>query len=74
MTQKWEQKAFMTSELSANLDRAKVSDRRSLVKVGETALSLGHNLYEVLLSHSTIKWTWQKHRKQTRDEIKESLS
>ena len=47
------QKAFKTPDLSATLDKVKASHRTALIIAGETT-SLGHNLNEVSLSHSTI--------------------
>ncbi|GBO21153.1 hypothetical protein AVEN_169102-1 [Araneus ventricosus] len=52
----------MTPYLAAVLDRTKVSDRKAVFVVAETARSLGYEVDEITLSRSSIRPERMKHR------------
>ena len=54
-TRKRARKNVITPSLAAALDRTKLSDRKATFVVAATAKSLGHNLDELNVSHSTIR-------------------
>lgn len=67
-------KVVITSEMTAALDRSKVSDRKVMMIVTETAKSLGHEVNELALNRETIRRSRQKHRKKMTEKIKEKFS
>lgn len=52
----------MTPYLAAALHRSKVSDRKAVFVVAETARSLGYEVDEITLSRSSIRRERMKHR------------
>jgi hypothetical protein len=55
-------KDVITPELAAALDRAKVSDRMAMHIISATAVSLGHDVSELVLSVASIKRAREKYR------------
>jgi hypothetical protein len=53
---------IMTPALTAMLDRTKVTDRKAVFIVAETAKSLGHDIQDLALSRSSIRRQRQDHR------------
>ena len=47
-------KTVVNPELAAALDRTKVSDRKAVFVIAETAKSLGHNIDELALNRDSI--------------------
>jgi hypothetical protein len=45
----------ITPKLAAALDRTKLSDRKATFVISETAKSLGHDIGDFCINHSSIK-------------------
>ncbi|GBM55689.1 hypothetical protein AVEN_139388-1 [Araneus ventricosus] len=60
----------MTLYLAAALDRTKVSDRKAVFVVAETAKSLGYEVDEITLSRSSIRRERMKHRSNMFQQLK----
>ena len=63
-------KTVVTPELAAALDRTKVSDRKAVFVIAETAKSLGHNIDELALNRDSIRRHRVEHRVQRSANIK----
>lgn len=57
-------KSVFTQQLAATLDRTKISDRKAMFVIAETAKSLGHNIHDLALSRDSIRRQRMKHRVQ----------
>src|ERR1043165_8053263 len=64
-------KKVLSPDLSAALDRTKVSDRKATFVIAEAAKSLGHNISEFTLSRSSIRRKRQEHREERLIMLKE---
>ncbi|GBM56885.1 hypothetical protein AVEN_227383-1 [Araneus ventricosus] len=60
----------MTPYLAAAFDRTKVSDRKAVCVVAETARSLGYEVDEIALSRSSIRRERMKHRSNMFQQLK----
>lgn len=54
--------SIITPELAAALDRTKMSDRKAMHVLVETAQSLGHNIEDLALNRDSIRRQRMKHR------------
>ena len=45
-------KVVITPQLAATLDRTKISDRKAMFVISETAKSLGHNITDLALNRN----------------------
>jgi len=61
-TQKRGRSIVVTPQLSAALDRTKVSDRKATFIIAETAKSLGHNIDNIAINPASIRRQRMKHR------------
>lgn len=66
-------KSIITAGLTAALDRSKVSDRKAMIIVSETAKSLGHNISDLALNRQSIRISRQKHRKMLAEQVRASF-
>jgi len=64
---------IITPKLATVLDRTKVSDRKAVFEVAETAKSLGCDINEVSLNRSTIRRKRMSNRIKESQKLKESL-
>ena len=64
---------IITPELATVLDRTKISDRKAVFVVAETAKSLGHDIKEVSLNRSTIRRKRIFNRAEQSQKFKENL-
>lgn len=55
-------KVVVTPQLAATLDRTKMSDRKAMFVISETAKSLGHNITDLALNCDSIRRLRMKHR------------
>ena len=60
----------LTTNRVATLDRNKVSDRDTVIIIGETVRSLGKEIQPMVLNQSSIRLQRQKHSKATEERIK----
>ncbi|GBN67385.1 hypothetical protein AVEN_211018-1 [Araneus ventricosus] len=63
-------KKVMTPYLAAALDRIKVSDRKAVFVVAETARSLDYEVDEITLCRSSIRREIMKHRSNMFQQLK----
>lgn len=63
----------VTPELCGALDRTKMSDRKAMMVVTATAQSLGHNVEDIALNHSSIRRLRQQHRTVGASNLKEAF-
>ncbi|KAK2707759.1 hypothetical protein QYM36_015456 [Artemia franciscana] len=54
-------KVVVTLQLAATLDRTKMSDRKAMFIISETAKSLGHNITDLALNRNSIRRLRMKH-------------
>ena len=55
-------KVVITLQLAATLDRTKMSDRKAMFIISETAKSLGHNITNLALNRNSIRRLRMKHQ------------
>ena len=55
-------KVVITPQLAATLDRTKMSDRKAIFVISETAKSLGHNITDLALNRNSIRRLRMKNR------------
>ena len=63
-------RSVLTPHLAAALDRTKVSDRKAVFVIAETAKSFGHNIDDLALNRDTIRRLRVQHRTQRSADIK----
>lgn len=63
-------RSVLTPHLAAALDRTKVSDRKAVFVIAETAKSFGHNIDDLALNRDTIRKLRVQHRTQRSADIK----
>jgi len=63
-------KTVVTPELAAALDRTKVSDRKALFVVAETAKSLGHDVASLALNRSSLRRQRLEYRSEVSTRLK----
>lgn len=63
-------KVVISSAMTAALDRAKVSDRKAMIIVTETAKCLGHDVGDFALNRETIRCSRQQHRQMRAEQLK----
>jgi hypothetical protein len=63
-------KRIVTPQLAATLDRTKISDRKAMFVISETAKSLGHNVEDLALNRDSIRRQRMKHRLQQSETLK----
>ena len=63
-------KSIVTPQLAATLDRTKISDRKAMFVISETAKSLGHNVENLALNRDSIRRQRMKHRLQQSETLK----
>ena len=66
-------KKVVTPKLTAMLDRNKVTDRKAVFVVAETAKSLGHDIQDLALSRSSIRRYRLEHRASISAHLKETF-
>ena len=64
----------ITPKLAAALDRTKMSDRKAMFVISETAQSLGHNVNTLSISRSSIKRHREEQRAQMAAALKEEFT
>lgn len=69
-----ERKAVLSKDVTAALDRTKVTDRQAVHLLAATAHSLGHDVDEITLSRSSIKRARSANREQTATDAKISFN
>jgi hypothetical protein len=63
----------LTPELTAMLDRSKVSDRKAVLIVVEMAKSLGHDIHDTALNRTSTRCLRQNHRSMISTHLREEF-
>ena len=64
----------VTQTVSATLNRTKISDRKAMMVMADTAQSLGHDVEEIALSRSSIRRFRQQHQTTDAKKLKEAFN
>jgi len=64
----------ITHQLAAALDRTKMSDRKAVFVIAKTAQSLGHDISDLSINHSSIKREHERYRAEMAAGLKKDLS
>jgi len=64
---------IVTPDVVASLDRNKVSDRQALMIIGQTAMTLGHDVNSLALNRTTIRRQRQHYRAALAENIRENF-